>query len=496
MMKSNSWFLVAVLLFVLSGLLVSPVSNTATADQEVQVFIDGKRLELDDPPIIQEGRVLVPMRHFFAALGADVSWDEANRIAVGTRAGVEVRIPIDSTEPTVDGETVKIDVAAQITNGRTYIPLRFVGEALGVEVRWDEEARRIDITVEPDLSGVTGWTVGNRDQDGVSTAVILHTNDGGANWTEQDIPETVKGLQGTDISAADDLTAWATVGDGAWYDEESRGAILHTDDGGLTWSVQESLSFQAKQVTAVSESKAWAVTLNGKVYRTTDGGNNWENISTGDIEMYQINRMDAMGDSIWIADWGDTRSETDRGKVVYSEDFGETWQAIEIADADNEVYRPFQVSIASPQVVWVASRQPPLVYRTLDGGETWQTSGIFTGEGDFDDICAIDDTNLWIAQDHLGTGFLYKMKWDMDREEPEIEKIGDYPKGYAYVGVSCISESIVWAVGFDLWWQNGDNPKSVILNSTDGGKTWDQQQIPAGSRDVELWKVSFVRERQ
>lgn len=120
------------------------------AAAEITVYINDQRLDLEDPPVIQEGRTLVPMRSFFEALGAEVEWDEETRTAVGTRDEVEVRIPIDSTSPTVNGEVREIEVPAQIFNGRTYIPLRFVGEALGDEVKWDGEARRIDIKSSED----------------------------------------------------------------------------------------------------------------------------------------------------------------------------------------------------------------------------------------------------------------------------------------------------------------------------------------------------------
>lgn len=112
---------------------------------DVSVYIDDVRLQLDDPPRIQDGRTLVPMRHFFEGLGATVSWDGVDRVASGSRDGIEVDIPIGSTQPTVQGQVVPIEIVAQIFEGRTYIPLRFVGEAFGDDVNWDGGRRRIDI---------------------------------------------------------------------------------------------------------------------------------------------------------------------------------------------------------------------------------------------------------------------------------------------------------------------------------------------------------------
>lgn len=128
-------------------------ARAAVAVPDVGVFIDGSPLHLTEPPVIQAGRTLVPMRGLFEALDADVQWMEATRTAVGTRDGVEVRIPIGSRQPTVNGTTVPIDVEAQIFGGRTYIPLRFVGEALGDQVDWDGANRRIDISRTAEAPG-------------------------------------------------------------------------------------------------------------------------------------------------------------------------------------------------------------------------------------------------------------------------------------------------------------------------------------------------------
>lgn len=130
-------------------------ASQATPAPDVEVFIDGNRLHLPDPVAIDNGRALVPMRHLFEGLDADVSWDAANYVARGSRGGIEVLIPIGSNEPTVNGQVVLIDVPAQLWNGRTYVPLRFVGESLGDHVKWDGANRQIFITTAGGTAPVT-----------------------------------------------------------------------------------------------------------------------------------------------------------------------------------------------------------------------------------------------------------------------------------------------------------------------------------------------------
>ncbi len=131
---------ILVVVFLLSG------SFTGAAfSKDIAVYIDNSALYLEDLPIIKEGRTLAPMRGLFEALGADVDWEEETRTAVGVRDGINVRIAIDSVTPTVNGEVRNITVPAQLINDRTYIPLRFVGEAFGDDVSWDGATRSINI---------------------------------------------------------------------------------------------------------------------------------------------------------------------------------------------------------------------------------------------------------------------------------------------------------------------------------------------------------------
>ena len=118
----------------------------AFASDNISVYVDNQLLQLEDPPIIQNGRTLAPMRGIFEALGASVDWEADTQTAIGRRGDITVRIPIGSTRPTINNRIESINVPAQIINGRTYIPLRFVGEALGDDVQWDGATRSITIT--------------------------------------------------------------------------------------------------------------------------------------------------------------------------------------------------------------------------------------------------------------------------------------------------------------------------------------------------------------
>jgi photosystem II stability/assembly factor-like uncharacterized protein len=93
--------------------------------------VDGTTLMLDSPPIIREGRTLLPIRAVIEALEGSVVWDAVARKATVMLGTHTVEIWIGARQARVDGAYVALDVAAMIVNSRTLLPLRFVAENLG-----------------------------------------------------------------------------------------------------------------------------------------------------------------------------------------------------------------------------------------------------------------------------------------------------------------------------------------------------------------------------
>ncbi|MCL6450064.1 MAG: MBL fold metallo-hydrolase [Acetobacteraceae bacterium] len=128
-----------------AGLPLGLAPPAASASAAVQVVLDGRGLVFDVPPIIEEGRVLVPLRSIFEALGAEVVWEPAVGRICARRGPVEIQLLVGCRGAWVGGSVRWLDVPARILGGRTLVPLRFVSEALGAEVSWDGALRRVTI---------------------------------------------------------------------------------------------------------------------------------------------------------------------------------------------------------------------------------------------------------------------------------------------------------------------------------------------------------------
>ena len=89
---------------------------------------------------------MVPVRFIAEALGGTVDWQEEVQTAYITYNGNLVEVPIQSDTIHVNGESKTIDTPSQIIDNRTMIPLRAVAEGLGLDVSFDNNTRTITIT--------------------------------------------------------------------------------------------------------------------------------------------------------------------------------------------------------------------------------------------------------------------------------------------------------------------------------------------------------------
>ena len=114
-----------------------------------KVEINGTTLSFDVPPVIDNGRILVPLRTVFEAMGAKVSWDSATVTVTAVKGSTAVILQIGSLVPTINGNIKPIDVAGKIVDGRTLAPLRFVCEAFGGTVDWEEGTQMAIVKISP-----------------------------------------------------------------------------------------------------------------------------------------------------------------------------------------------------------------------------------------------------------------------------------------------------------------------------------------------------------
>ena len=122
-------------------------SNAVWTGNEIEIkmtvnksfaMVDNQIKMLDASPIIRNSRTMLPVRFVAEQLGATVDWNAGTSTATITGAnGTVIAITIGASEAQINGKAVTLDSPAFIENSRTYLPVRFVAEALGAYVSWD-----------------------------------------------------------------------------------------------------------------------------------------------------------------------------------------------------------------------------------------------------------------------------------------------------------------------------------------------------------------------
>ena len=113
---------------------------------DVNYSINGEVKKMDAKPFIKNDRTLVPLRFIVEAIGGEVNWDNDNRLVTVNSKGKTIELPIDSKTIKIDGKDVNIDQAAIIKGDRTFVPIRFIAENLDMIVNYINDTREIEIS--------------------------------------------------------------------------------------------------------------------------------------------------------------------------------------------------------------------------------------------------------------------------------------------------------------------------------------------------------------
>lgn len=112
------------------------VNSSDSLVQNVRKKIDENNQQV--VPIIKDGSTLVPVRFVSEAMGGEVSFDETTSTIHIKTADKNIEFVLGDTTYKVNETSYTLNVPAQVINDRTFIPLRAAVEALGKKVRWDD----------------------------------------------------------------------------------------------------------------------------------------------------------------------------------------------------------------------------------------------------------------------------------------------------------------------------------------------------------------------
>ena len=150
-MKHTFRFLALVMALCMMLTATSFAAVTPTDRTKLHVRVNGYEVDFPDaqPYIDENGRTMIPLRFATEALGAEVTWEQSTKTASIAKDGIVVKVTIgkDTISVTESGSTqyVVMNTTAVLKEGRTYVPIRFVAEALGAYVDYSASYKTVGI---------------------------------------------------------------------------------------------------------------------------------------------------------------------------------------------------------------------------------------------------------------------------------------------------------------------------------------------------------------
>lgn len=141
------FLMVFILIVALSTILPKDVLSA----ERISVTLNNNNVTFDVPPVIDNGHILVPMRNICEGLGAEILWDGDTKSITAIKGKKLIRLTINNKTAYQNNIPIELDVPAKIVNGRTMVPIRFISEAFGATVEWDNDKKTVSIDDHTEL---------------------------------------------------------------------------------------------------------------------------------------------------------------------------------------------------------------------------------------------------------------------------------------------------------------------------------------------------------
>ncbi len=139
---SKKTFILLISILMLAS--IAAVASSAAAASPIRLFLNDREVPMDVSPDIKDGVTVVPVRVVSENMGYLVNWNSGEVTISGQ--GKEIKLRINEKTAIVNGQPQELLRSAEIISDRTMVPLRFISEAMGAQVKWDSSKRQIRIT--------------------------------------------------------------------------------------------------------------------------------------------------------------------------------------------------------------------------------------------------------------------------------------------------------------------------------------------------------------
>lgn len=300
--------------------------------------------------------------------------------------------------------------------------------------------------------------------------------------------------------------------------------IYRTTNGGTTWELMnfpyaQSVSLQG--VYFVTPQTGWVFGSGGRIYKTTDGGQNWISQVSGTTRLLYKGYF--LNENIgWIVGgWQDGTSHL----VLYTSNGGATWQNRSFGNNGFALRTVFFIDEQTGWTGGINNQIQPVIYKTTDAGQSWtllniplSNTGTQISSLVFSDplngwatvnslyenpagpvIATTDGGNTWSVRYYTQLTYNQITVRDVNHVavigmslQPPSEKLhftldGGISWSVASAPINEYTDAIQW-VGNTIWIAAA---KSIILSTTSLGSSWNWENYSPPLKSIG-WKNSFT----
>ena len=104
--------------------------------------------EIIEHGILKNNRVLIPIRAVSQNLGIDVKWNQFQKTAQLTKGETVITLAVQFKRALVNHDRVDFDAPVELIQNTTYVPLRFVSQTMGADVKWDQKTKEATVILD------------------------------------------------------------------------------------------------------------------------------------------------------------------------------------------------------------------------------------------------------------------------------------------------------------------------------------------------------------
>lgn len=130
----------------ITSAITTMITIPCLADAALNLEYNNYPLQLENPLISKQNRVLLPLRELSETFGYDVDWNQELKQITISEKDKKVTLTLGQEEALIDSKPYRMDTAPALHQNITYVPLRFVTEAFDMKVDWDSKNQTVTIT--------------------------------------------------------------------------------------------------------------------------------------------------------------------------------------------------------------------------------------------------------------------------------------------------------------------------------------------------------------